>query len=270
MTQTLAMKAVVLRVERLAQQAAQATLDVFRCRDQWHVTVKADDSPVTAADLAADEILVAGLRGIVDVPILSEESSLPSFAQRQEWQRYWLIDPLDGTKEFIDGSGEFTVNVALIENGRPVLGVVVVPVSGVVYSGIPGLGAFRNGEPIAVQQLPVGQSPVIMISRRHESPRGQRAMANLEQYFDGIQCLQVGSSLKFCLIAEGRAHCYPRLAPTCEWDTAAAQAILEAAGGQVLNINGEVLGYNHKEELLNPFFVAVAGGDVPWLDIING
>ncbi|MGS2724616.1 3'(2'),5'-bisphosphate nucleotidase CysQ [Porticoccus sp. GXU_MW_L64] len=256
------------KVEALCAEAAQATLVVYRQKDSWQVTAKQDDSPVTAADLAAHKVLVAGLPGILDVPVLSEESRLPDFAERQSWQRYWLVDPLDGTKEFINGNGEFTVNVALIEDGEPVLGVVVVPVTGVVYSAVSGLGAFKNGEPIHCRQLPEEACPVVVASRRHGSSEGENALVSLESHFGGVELMQVGSSLKFCMIAEGRADLYPRFAPTCEWDTAAAQAVLTAAGGQVVNLDGEPLSYNRKESLLNPFFVALGDTRIPWLGVL--
>ncbi|MCV6603961.1 MAG: 3'(2'),5'-bisphosphate nucleotidase CysQ [Porticoccaceae bacterium] len=258
------------KVEGLCREAAQATLAIFRQKEQWQVSAKQDDSPVTAADLAAHRVLVAGLPGIHDVPILSEESSLPGFEERQSWQRYWLVDPLDGTKEFVSGSGEFTVNVALIADGEPVLGVVVVPVTGAVYSGVKGVGAFKDGEPVRCRQFAQGATPVVVASRRHGSEEGQRALANLESHFGELELMQVGSSLKFCMIAEGRADIYPRYAPTCEWDTAAAQAVLAAAGGGVVSAQGAILDYNRKESLLNPSFVAVGENPEFWLAILNG
>ncbi|MDM3870925.1 3'(2'),5'-bisphosphate nucleotidase CysQ [Porticoccus sp. W117] len=260
---------VLKKVEALCDEAAQAALAIYRQKDGWQVTAKQDDSPVTAADLAAHKVLVAGLPEILNILVLSEESQLPDFAERQTWQRYWLVDPLDGTKEFISGNGEFTVNVALIADGQPVLGVVVVPVTGVVYSAVSGLGAYKNGEPIRCRQLPEGAHPIVVASRRHGSSEGDKALANLESHFGGVELMQVGSSLKFCMIAEGKADIYPRFAPTCEWDTAAAQAVLAAAGGEVVSVDGCVLGYNHKESLLNPFFVALGDTQVPWMDILT-
>ena len=263
------MQALLKRVEQLAQQAGRAILAIYQRADAWQVAEKSDYSPVTAADLAAHRILAAGLPEILDLPVLSEEADIPPFDIRARWHRYWLVDPLDGTREFISGNGEFTVNVALIEGGQPVLGVVVVPVSAVTYSGVRGMGAFRDGSPIRVRQLVAGQALVVLASRRHDTEHSHRALANLERHFGGVQLRQAGSSLKFCQIAEGVADCYPRLAPTCEWDTAAAQAVLEAAGGRVMDLSGDTLGYNGREELLNPFFMAVGDVSVPWVDIIN-
>ncbi|UTW46729.1 3'(2'),5'-bisphosphate nucleotidase CysQ [bacterium SCSIO 12696] len=258
------------QLEPLMQQASAAALAVYEQRDRWQVTAKSDDSPVTAADLAAHKVLVEGLPKIADIPVLSEESDITPFLERCRWQRYWLVDPLDGTKEFINGNGEFTVNVALIEVGRPVLGVVSVPVSGDVYMGADGIGATKNQKPIHCRQLEAGQIPKVVASRRHGSEEGRQALANIEAYFGEVELVQVGSSLKFCLIAEGNADCYPRFAPTCEWDTAAAQAVLEAAGGKVLGLDGKALGCNQKDSLLNPFFVGVGAGATPWLTILAG
>ena len=260
---------VLTQVEQLCRQAGEAALEVYQQKDRWQVVAKQDDSPVTAADIAAHKLLAAGLPKILDIPVLSEESNAPDFAERKTWPRYWLVDPLDGTKEFISGNGEFTVNVALIEAGEPMLGVVVVPVTGVAYCGARGFGAFKDGAPIRCRRLADGDIPVVVASRRHGSLEGQQAMANLETHFGEVELMQVGSSLKFCMIAEGMADLYPRFAPTCEWDTAAAQAVLEAAGGRVVTLEGPTLGYNSKESLLNPFFVASGPNPEFWLKVLT-
>lgn len=197
------------------------------------------------------------------IPILSEEGELPPWSLRQRWGEYWLVDPLDGTQEFIKGSGDFTINIALIREGEPIFGVVYVPVTDVLFYGQKNVGAFRRQgrhglqEQIHCSHFPsVADGWRVVSSCSHASSRLFELLAALPNH----QLTQVGSSLKFCLIAEGKADLYPRLGPTCEWDTAAAQAVLEAAGGQVLDWKTlQPLRYNTKESLLNPSFAACAG-----------
>ncbi|WP_296250788.1 3'(2'),5'-bisphosphate nucleotidase CysQ [Pseudomonas sp. UBA4194] len=255
-------------VVRLAHRAGEAILPYWRVGVT--VTEKADQSPVTAADLAAHQVIVDGLTALApDIPILSEEDADIALAVRQGWQRWWLVDPLDGTKEFINGSEEFTVNIALIEAGRVVFGVVTVPTTGRAYYGGAGLGAWRRDrggepQPIQVRQAPeAGQPFTVVASRRHSSPPQERLLAGLSAAVGELELASVGSSLKFCLLAEGAADCYPRLAPTSQWDTAAAQGVLEGAGGEVLQVDGEVFAYPARETLLNPFFLALPKG-VEW------
>ena len=244
----------------LVQRAGQATLPHWR--NDVAVTEKADASPVTAADLAAHDILASGLRVLApEIPVLSEEDAGIPFAERAEWQRWWLVDPLDGTKEFISGSEEFTVNVALIERGRVVFGVVGVPANGRCYFGGAGLGAWRQEavgapEAIAVRLAPA-EAFTLVASKRHSSPAQERLLTGLSERFGDLQLANIGSSLKFCLLAEGNADCYPRLAPTSQWDTAAAQGVLEGAGGEVLDLKGEALTYEARESYLNPSFLGL-------------
>lgn len=248
------------RVVELVRQAGAAILPYWR--SGVAVTEKADASPVTAADLAAHHVLLDGLRALApQVPVLSEEAADIPLAERAGWTRWWLVDPLDGTKEFIAGSEEFTVNVALIERGRVVFGVVGIPVSGRCYHGGAGLGAWRGeaGEaarPIRVRPVPAAGFTLVA-SKRHSSPAQERLLAGLGERFGELELASVGSSLKFCLLAEGNADCYPRLAPTAQWDTAAAQGVLEGAGGEVLDLAGEPLGYAARESFLNPSFLAL-------------
>lgn len=226
------------------------------------VNAKADDSPVTAADMAAHHLLVEGLLALdPGIPVLSEEAADITLDERAHWQRWWVVDPLDGTKEFIAGSEEFTVNVALVEQGRVVFGVVGIPATGRCYYGGSGLGAWRaeaGGEisPIAVRLAPA-EAFTLVASRRHSSPAQEQLLAALSGRFGDLALASVGSSLKFCLLAEGAADCYPRLAPTCQWDTAAAQGVLEGAGGEVLDIRGQPLTYEARESFLNPSFLAL-------------
>lgn len=244
----------------LVRQAGAAILPYWR-RD-IDVREKDDASPVTAADLAAHRVLGAGLQALEPaIPVLSEEDCAIPLAERAGWRRWWLVDPLDGTKEFIAGSAEFTVNVALIEDGRVLFGVVGVPASGCCYFGGAGLGAWRSDAPGVQQPIEVrsvlGEAFVVVASRRHSSSAQERLLQGLDTRFGRLQLSSVGSSLKFCQVAEGRADCYPRLAPTSQWDTAAAQGVLEGAGGEVLDLQGRALGYAAREDYLNPSFLAL-------------
>ena len=243
-------------VADIARLAGAAIMEIYRSGD-FGETCKADESPLTLADLASHHTIVAGLREITpDYPILSEEDADIPFAVRQSWPRFWLVDPLDGTKEFIKRNGEFTVNIALIESGRPVLGVVYAPVLDVCYLGAEGVGAFvRRGDaplqPISMKNPAAGSLLRVVASRSHGDVRTAALLQSLGEH----QSLSMGSSLKLCLVAECAADFYPRLGPTMEWDTAAAHAVVAAAGGVVCDIAGRSLGYN-KADLHNPeFFV---------------
>lgn len=241
---------------QLVQQAGEATLEYWR--GELNVQRKDDDSPVTAADLAAHRILAAGLPLLLDIPVLSEEACDIPLEQRRSWQRWWLVDPLDGTKEFIANSPEYTVNVALIEQGRVVFGVVGVPASGQVYFGGRGQGAglLEQGERKEISVSAVQQPLRVAGSRSHGSPQQEAFMARLQQKVP-LERISAGSSLKFCWLAEGRIDLYPRQSPTSQWDTAAAQAVVEGAGGQVLDWQGRTLTYEARESYLNPGFVAL-------------
>jgi 3'(2'), 5'-bisphosphate nucleotidase len=250
-------------VARLAHAAGEKILAVYN--SEFAIEQKDDRSPLTEADIASHHAIVAGLSELTPgVPILSEESSTLPYAQRSLWQRYWLVDPLDGTKEFIKRNGEFTVNIALIEGGVPVLGVVHVPVSGVSYRACRGCGASkqepgRKPHPIRVRRLPDG--PVMVVgSRSHRGESLNRFLENLGEH----EMVGMGSSLKLCLVAEGAADIYPRLGPTSEWDTAAAQCVVEQAGGHVTDTDMQPLRYNTKDSLLNPFFLVFGDDSRDW------
>lgn len=254
------MQRLINPVLELVQAAGQATLPYWQANIA--VETKADDSPVTAADIAAHKILAAGLVALdASIPVLSEEDCEIPLSERTQWTRWWLVDPLDGTKEFISGSAEYTVNVALIERGQVVFGVVGVPVTGIVYYGGAELGAHcrdAEGQTRALQMRTAPQDELLVVaSKRHSSPEQEALLQRLTQRFPALDLVNVGSSLKFCQMAEGAADLYPRLAPTSQWDTAAAQGVLEGAGGQVLNLNGQPLTYIAHESYLNPFFVAL-------------
>lgn len=246
----------------VAQEAGRATLAFHGGTVAFER--KADDSPLTAADRAAHTHIVGALRQLTPhLPILSEESSAEEAAGRHAWSTFWLVDPLDGTKEFIKGSGEFTVNIALISGTRPVLGVVHVPVTGVTYWGSVAGGAFKalpGQAPVPLRTRPAvpGQLTVVA-SKDHAGPRVEALLRRLGT----PRTASLGSSLKFCLIAEGLADFYPRFLPTSEWDTAAAQAVLEAAGGQVTDLSGQQLVYN-KPQILNPPFLAFGDPGYGW------
>jgi len=254
-------------VVALARAAGDAILEVYAT--DFDVQAKDDESPLTQADMASHRIIVAGLRDLTpEIPVISEESGLPPFEERRGWTRYWLIDPLDGTKEFVGRNGEFTVNIALVTGGRPVLGVVHVPVAGKTYTGCEGVGAgvrSKDGESRSIGVARKASSPVRIVGSR--SHRGSSLDAFLDKLGD-VEMLPMGSSLKFCVVAEGGADVYPRLGPTSEWDTAAAQAVVEQAGGAVLELDGKPLAYNAKEDILNPHFLVRGPDDRDWLRLL--
>ena len=258
-------------VIQLVHQAGDAILPFWRA--DVAVMAKADDSPVTAADLAAHHVLLDGLTALdSSIPVLSEEDANIAQDVRAGWSRWWLVDPLDGTKEFICGSEEFTVNVALIEHGRVVFGVVSMPTSGRCYYGGADLGAWRaegdKVERINVRTAPPAGEPLTVVaSRRHSSPAQEQLLAGLSEHLGDLKLTSVGSSLKFCLLAEGAADCYPRLAPTSQWDTAAAQGVLEGAGGVVLHLDGQPFTYPPRASLLNASFLALPE-KAPWRETL--
>ena len=243
-------------LEPIARAAGDAILAIY-CQP-FAVEYKQDESPLTAADQGAHEVIVQALARLTpDIPVLSEESDAETMQARLGWSRYWLVDPLDGTKEFVSRNGEFTVNIALIDHGRPVWGLVYAPVLDKLWYGGKEVGAWRvaDGTHKAIQTRPheAGQAWRVVGSRNHLSQATLDYLAPIGE----VELVSMGSSLKFCIIAEGGAELYPRLAPTCEWDTAAAQAVLEGAGGSVTQLDGSALAYN-KPDILNPWFVARA------------
>ena len=261
------MKSLIDPIVELTEKAGQAILEVYA--SDFDVQSKDDESPLTQADLASHHCIVAGLEKLTPgVPIISEESGLPDFEERSQWSRYWLIDPLDGTKEFVNRNGEFTVNIALIDEQKPVFGVVHVPVQNKTYIGCEGFGAERrdgNGETQSIRVAAESSTPVRVVGSR--SHRG----ASLDAYLHNLgECdmIPMGSSLKFCVIAEGGADLYPRLGLTSEWDTAAAQAVVEQAGGRVVTLDGKPMKYNTKSDILNPFFFVIGATDRDWLALL--
>jgi 3'(2'), 5'-bisphosphate nucleotidase len=250
-------------VNKIALDAGQQILKIYET--DFSVEHKDDKSPLTAADMASHKTIVAALEKLTpDIPILSEESATIPFAERSSWSRYWLIDPLDGTREFVKRNGEFTVNIALINNGLVELGVVHVPVSGLSYSACTGGGAFKTQagqapQAIHVRQLPSG--PIAVAGSRSHS--GDSLLKFLDR-LGPHELVSMGSSLKICLVAEGVADLYPRLGLTSEWDTAAAQCVVEQAGGQVTGLDMRQLRYNTKDSLLNPHFFVFGDASRDW------
>ena len=265
-------------VNEIAIAAGSEILDVYNSEQAIEVSTKQDDSPLTDADRRAHLLIVDRLSSLTpNIPLLSEESNAIDYSLRKSWQRYWLIDPLDGTKEFINRNGEFTVNIALIENGQSVAGVVHVPVTGISYFGGIGIGAWKQNtnqldnevQLIASQAMQENSGVRIVASRRHLGEQLDALVEKIENHFGKATLLSMGSSLKMCLLAEGSADIYPRMAPTCEWDTAAAHGILCAAGGEIVDLQFRPLRYNSKPELLNPFFIALADRAYPWKQLLD-
>lgn len=248
-------------ISEIARRAGEEIMAVYR--QDFSVVEKLDASPLTQADLAAHHCIVAMLAELdAAIPILSEESADIDWRTRQQWTRYWLVDPLDGTREFVKKNDEFTVNIALIEHGEPVLGVVYAPALDWLWLGGRGLGAhWQHAGEQGIANISDAANPLrVAASRSH---RDERTQTYLNQ-IGAVNTLGLGSSLKFCRIATGEIDLYPRFGPTSEWDTAAAQAVLEAAGGGVFSLDGKPLRYNHKESLLNPYFMAVGDQRIPW------
>ena len=251
----------------IARRAAAEILTVYD--SEFAVEHKDDRSPLTAADLAAHRCIVDGLRRLTpELPVLSEESALIDWQQRRHWSRYWLVDPLDGTREFVKRNGEVTVNIALVDGVRSVLGVVQAPVSGALAWAWQGGGAWMaraNAAPQRCRTRPRAQPLIVAGSRSHGNPR---LLGMLERV--GVhEIVPLGSSLKFLRIAAAEADLYVRLGPTSEWDTAAAQCLLEEAGGAVTDLHGQPLRYNRKESLLNPEFIACGDTQVDWPGLLG-
>jgi 3'(2'), 5'-bisphosphate nucleotidase len=247
----------------IAREAADAILAIYA--HDFEVIQKADASPVTTADLAAQAVIAHRLAEIAPgIPVISEEALAAPWAERRTWRRYWLVDPLDGTREFVKRNGEFTVNIALIEDHRSVLGVVLAPVTGDLYAAEQGQGAWR--------QQGVGAPKEVISTRRADgllrvtgsrSHVGVRAATLLDRLGEH-ETFALGSSLKFCVIARGDADIYLRLGATSEWDTAAAQCVLEEAGGAVLDLAGRPFRYNTRDSLINPEFIACGDTSIDW------
>jgi 3'(2'), 5'-bisphosphate nucleotidase len=258
------------KLAELIIAAGEAILKVYD--SPFSVEYKEDNSPLTLADKLSHEIISTGLRKLTAYPVISEEMAEVIYEKRKDWDTFWLVDPLDGTKEFVKRNGEFTVNIALIENGKPVLGFIYIPVQRILYYAVQGKGAYKvaniqsnNGEDIikAGEKLPLPQSAdkefTILGSRSHQSELLTDAFINEQKAkHNSIRIMTSGSSIKFCMVAEGIADAYPRFSPTMEWDSAAGQAIVEEAGKKVVLIDGITpLSYN-KQSLVNPHFLVIS------------
>ncbi len=260
-------------LKELCRKAGDVILEVYS-RDEIPVLTKSDDTPVTEADRQAHRVITDGLEQIKGIPVLSEEGTAPPLSEREKWKHYWLVDPLDGTKEFIGRTDEFTVNIALMDTDRPIFGIIYAPVAQAFYYGGPVLhGSWRQRmghEPEVIQTRACAPEGLLNVatSRRH----GRDALADLierfEQRFSEVHLTVAGSSLKACLVAEGMLDIYPRRGPTSEWDTAAAQAIVEGAGGVVLNGELKPLRYNQKESLINPDFYVLGDPSTEWESLL--
>jgi len=256
----------------ISRAAGQIILDIYENKE-YEAFTKADLTPVTSADLAAHKFIEEKLSELTpDIPVLSEEAADISLEQRSQWHRYWLVDPLDGTQEFIARSGDFATVIALIENNKPVMGVVYAPISGVTYYAYEGKGAWKipeMSESVRIRTLAhevKHQTIAIAISRRQNINKITNKMSPEWNY----DLVPLGSAaLKACLVAEGAVDCYLRLGPTGEWDTAATQCIVQEAGGRILTTQLEPLSYNERETLENPNFIVLGDENLPWDDILK-
>lgn len=261
--------------EGVIEIARAAAAEILRIYDsEFAVQHKQDDSPLTAADMAAHHCIIAGLARLTpDIPVLSEESAHEvSAARRRPWSRLWVVDPLDGTREFVKRNGEFTVNIALVQDGAAVFGVVQAPVTGDLWHGGTGFGAFRrdDGIDVALRSRAPALPPLrVAASRSHRDERSEAFIAAMTRATGAVEPLGLGSSLKFCRLAEGGMDVYPRFGPTSEWDTAAGQCVLEGAGGCVLDARGRPLRYNQRDTILNGDFIALGDPGVPWRDWVS-
>ncbi len=257
----------------LCREAGELICSHYYSPGTTEFTAKHDRSPLTLADTQSHALLQAGLLALdASIPVLSEESTADALAGRRGWHRYWLVDPLDGTKEFLAQTGEFTINIALIEDYRPVLGVLYLPLERTAYVGIPGANAYcYRGDPrgqwvrapLAVRPLVPGRELAVLASRRHRNAKLEECLGWLREHWGPIARLDSGSALKFCQLARGEGDFYPRFSPCSEWDTAAGQAVLEAAGGALLGMDGLPLRYNCRESLLSPHFFAIGDAGHP-------
>ncbi len=255
--------ALLAGVKKIAYDAGRAIMEIYE--EGFSVDEKSDQTPVTEADFAAHKVIDQGLAALTpNIPILSEECKPLPYAQRARWPCYWLVDPLDGTREFIRRNGEFSVNIALIQGHQPILGTIYGPVVGRLYYAAKGVGAFMkfgidDVQPIHVREK-CPERIVIAGSRSHHGEEFKRFVSRLPDY----EIIPMGSALKSCLVAEGKADLYARLGPTSEWDTAAAQIIVEEAGGLMTDTHMQPLRYNTREELLNPHFFAFGDKSRDW------
>lgn len=250
-------------IKIISKEAGKKILEIYET--DFSVENKEDNSPLTAADMAAHNTICQSLEKLTpNTPLLSEESSDISFAERQSWQQYWLIDPMDGTREFVKRNGEFSVNIALIEKQKSILGVIHIPVSGTTYYASLKNGAYKHNQEQAPKNISARKTNPDNITIAGSRSHGNQQQRDFIKKLDNPEILAIGSSLKFCLVAEGLADIYPRFGPTSEWDSAAAQCIVEESGAIVVDTNFKTLEYNTKESLLNPSFLVIADKEFNW------
>ncbi len=264
----------------LCTLAGEAICTHYHSAESGQYESKGDQSPLTRADLDSHAIILSGLEELDEaIPILSEESTTIGFATRREWDKYWLVDPLDGTREFLDRTGEFTINIALVEHHVPVLGLLYLPLEKKAYVGMPGAGAqcyelSSQGQwqarELQTRPLSSGKPLTILASHRHRGPRLGSVLEWLEQRRGPLERVNSGSALKFCQLVEGTGDFYPRFSPCCEWDTAAGQALLVAAGGSLLGMDGKAVLYNQRKSLMSPDFYAIGDAQHPlWKELME-
>lgn len=262
-------------VIELAKQAGAAILDIYN-RSAYTVVEKSDESPLTEADIAAHQIIDAGLPKIFDVPIISEEAETPDQEQRSQWKQFWLVDPLDGTKEFINRHGEFTVNIALIVEGEPVFGLIYAPVTDECFYGGDGKAFCKVGDEPAIPlkasnpDLQIGEFDRIRVlgSKRHGMDQFNRLCEKLEQKVARVERISVGSALKLGYLASGQGEVYPRFGNVSEWDIAAGHAILRCVGGDILSLQYEQISYGKKPSMIVPGFFAIGQVDFDWRTLL--
>lgn len=250
-------------IKIISKEAGNKILEVYET--DFSVENKEDNSPLTAADMAAHNTICQALKKLTpNTPLLSEESSDISFTERQSWEQYWLIDPLDGTREFVKRNGEFSVNIALIEKQKSILGVIHIPVSETTYYASLNNGAYKHKPEQEPERISARKTTLKNITIAGSRSHGNQQQREFIEKLDNPEILAIGSSLKFCLVAEGLADIYPRFGPTSEWDSAAAQCIVEESGATVVDTNFKTLEYNTKESLLNPSFLVIADKEFNW------
>ena len=262
----------VIELARITSEAIMAIYD----RSQYTIVEKHDTSPLTEADIAANEILQIGLKSIIDIPIISEEANTPDQEVRTQWPRFWLIDPLDGTKEFIDRNGEFTINIALIEQGEPTFGLIYVPVTGECFYGGDGKAFLKIGDEPAIGIKPCNPNSQIrengvvrvLASRRHALEKMDELCVRLEDKLSSVQRINVGSALKLAFLASGQGDVYPRYGNVSEWDIAAGHAILRAVGGDILSRQYEPIVYGKGQSMIVPGFFAMGYIDFDWRPLL--
>lgn len=255
----------------IAEQAGLAIMTIYHDESQWQLQNKEDSSPLTAADLASHQRIVEKLKALTpDIPIISEEGEQVPVEERLQWPRCWLVDPLDGTKEFVARNGEFSINIALIENHQAIFGVVYSPVTKTAYWAAKGLGAYRQQgkEKIAITVAEFPEETFrLVVSRRHLSKRNEKFLNIVEEKLGTVALSKAGSAFKICAVAEGAADAYPRFGHTMEWDTAAGQILVEEAGGALLDRKGRPFRYNERSTLLNNSFLVTGKNPAAWLPV---